>query len=75
MRSKHPEHKSPIQEDSLLAKTFALKHLMSLGLPPQPGQFPADTKIENTKAIMIKKPNQKQRGIIIHQIYKTPGAQ
>lgn len=67
------EKKHPLDPDSLLAKTFALKHLMSLGLPPQASMIPAGAEQENTKALVVKKPNQKARAVILHQIYKTPG--
>ena len=73
MHRKRPEHKTPLTEDSLLAQSMALKHLIALGLPPQSGMFPSGMESENTKSITIKKPNRKAQTAIIHQIYKTPG--
>jgi hypothetical protein len=66
-------HRQEEDQDSMLAHAQALRHLMSLGLPPQPGEFPNNTTIENTKALVIKKPHKVPRGIIIHQIMKQPG--
>lgn len=73
MQRKHPEHKAPLDQDSLLAETMALKHLISLGLPPQSGMLPSGMESENTKSITIKRPHKKAQTAIIHQIYKTPG--
>lgn len=70
----HYPHHNKMQEDqdSGLAKAQALKHLMSLGLPPQPGEFPSNTSIENTKALVIKKSKKVPSSVFIHQILKPP---
>jgi hypothetical protein len=75
MHRKRPEHKVLPAADSELAKTQALQHLMALGLPPQGNTFPDNTSIQNTKAIVIKPQHNKQRQMIIQQMYKTPGMQ
>ena len=72
-RKHYHEKHHPIDQDSMLAKAQALKHLVSLGMAPQMGAIPVSAQAESTKALMIKPPKGKARGIMIHQLFKQPG--
>lgn len=73
MKHRIREHKHPVDPDSTLAETQALRHLVSLGMAPQMGAIPVGAEEENTKSLMIKPQKGKARGIMIRQLYKQPG--